>query len=79
MDQATGVVSGWLAQPNVRLIAPAATHWENLKAALAAGNCGSNLTTDAHLAALAADYGLVIHSNDTDFARFPDLKWVNPI
>ncbi len=79
IDQAVGVVDGWLAQPNVELIAPAKTHWDNFKSMLAAGNAGGNLTTDAHIAALAADYGLVVYSNDTDFARFPDVEVVNPV
>ena len=79
LDQSINVVEGWLGQPNVELIAPAGTHWDNLKAMLEAGATGGNLTTDAHIAALAADYGLIIYSNDTDFARFPNIKFVNPI
>lgn len=38
-----------------------------------------NLTTDGHLAALAAEHGAEIHSADTDFARFPGLRWTNPL
>jgi uncharacterized protein len=38
-----------------------------------------NLVTDAQLAALAIEHGLEIHSADTDFARFPDLRWHNPL
>jgi toxin-antitoxin system PIN domain toxin len=79
IDQAIQVVDGWLAQPNVDLIAPAESHWDNLRAMLRSGNAGGNLTTDAHIAALAADYGLVIYSNDADFARFPNVKCVNPV
>lgn len=79
MEQATSVIDSWLAQPNVELRAPAESHWDNLKSMLAASNAGSNLTTDAHIAALAADYGLVVHSNDTDFSRFPNIKIVNPL
>ena len=40
---------------------------------------GSNLTTDIHLAALALELDATIHSNDTDFLRFPGLKVVNPL
>lgn len=38
-----------------------------------------NLVTDAQLAALAIEHGLVICSADTDFARFPGLRWQNPL
>jgi uncharacterized protein len=38
-----------------------------------------NLVPDAQLAALAIEHGLVIHSADTDFARFPEVRWINPL
>ena len=38
-----------------------------------------NITTDAHLAALAIEHGGEICSADTDFARFPGLRWTNPL
>jgi len=79
VQQAVSVVEGWLAQPNVDLLAPAPGHWTNLRERLAQGGVGANLTTDAHLAALASDYGLAVCSNDADFARFPGLNWVNPL
>jgi len=37
------------------------------------------LTTDAHLAALAIEYQGELASTDTDFARFPGLRWFNPV
>jgi hypothetical protein len=39
----------------------------------------SNLTTDAQLAALAIEHQAEVHSNDADFARFPQLRWFNPL
>lgn len=38
-----------------------------------------NLVTDAQLAALAIEHGVVLYSADSDFARFPGLTWVNPL
>lgn len=38
-----------------------------------------NLVTDTQLAALAIEHGLAIYSADTDFARFAELTWLNPI
>ena len=40
---------------------------------------GANLVTDAHIAALAMEYQAEVHSNDTDFSRFPGLRWRNPL
>jgi len=39
----------------------------------------SNLVADAHLAALALEHGLALCSTDGDFARFPGLRWENPL
>ena len=36
-------------------------------------------TTAAHIAALAAEHGYTVYSNDADFGRFPSVKWVNPL
>lgn len=79
MDQAIEFVDAWLAQPNVQIVAPSGSHWEILKDMLKEGNIGSNLTTDAHIAALASEYGMVVYSNDADFARFPNIKTINPL
>ncbi len=38
-----------------------------------------NLVTDAQLAALAIEHGLVVCTMDTDFGRFPGVRWVNPL
>ncbi|MEN8114896.1 MAG: hypothetical protein ABFS21_10980 [Actinomycetota bacterium] len=38
-----------------------------------------DLTSDAHVAALAVEHGATLHSADTDFARFPGLRWHNPL
>jgi uncharacterized protein len=38
-----------------------------------------NLITDAALAALAIEHGVTLISTDTDFARFRDLRWENPL
>ncbi len=35
--------------------------------------------TDAQLAALALEYGLDVYSADSDFARFTEVTWVNPV
>jgi toxin-antitoxin system PIN domain toxin len=38
-----------------------------------------NLVTDAQLAALAFEHGLSVMSADSDFARFKEVHWVNPL
>ena len=46
---------------------------------LAAASVAGNLVTDAHIAALAIEHQAEVHSNDSDFARFPGLRWRNPL
>ena len=43
------------------------------------GQAVANLVTDAHLAALAIEHDCELISTDSDFARFPKLKWSNPL
>lgn len=77
--EATERVQEWLDRPCVRVINPTRDHWQVFKALLREGQAGGNLVTDAHLAALAVEHGCELCSTDADFARFPRLKWRNPL
>jgi uncharacterized protein len=44
-----------------------------------AGVLTAALMTDAHIAALAIENQATVHSNDSDFSRFPGLHWINPL
>ena len=71
-------VEEWLSLPNVWTPEPAQRHQEILSSLLPQTD-RSQLVPDAHLAALAIEYGLVLQSTDRDFARFSGLQWENPI
>lgn len=79
VDEAVSVVEEWLEQPNIRLLAPGDRHWPILRSALVDGQARGPLVTDAQLAALTIEYGGVLHTTDRDFARFPSLRWKNPL
>ncbi|MFW6197578.1 MAG: TA system VapC family ribonuclease toxin, partial [Myxococcota bacterium] len=76
---ALSVVDGWLERPNVVSLREGDDHWEILRSLLAETGTGGNLTTDAHLAALAIEHGCELCSTDSDFARFPRVRWRNPL
>lgn len=76
---ATAVVERWLEQPVVRMLVPGRDHARHCFGFLRQLGVAGNLTTDAHLAALALEYQAELHSTDTDFARFPGLRWRNPL
>ena len=79
MKQAIGRVQSWIDQPCVRLIDPTESHWRILSTMLHEGQAVANLVPDAHLAALAIEHGCLLYSTDSDFSRFPKLKWKNPL
>lgn len=78
-EQATAIVDTWLAQPAVVALSPGEQHWDVLRDLLADAGTAGNLTSDAHLAALAIENGAELCSTDADFARFPRLRWHNPL
>ena len=79
VDAAMGYVSAWLGQPNVSHLVPGPRHVEIAFSLLHGVGTGGNLTTDVQLAALALEHDGDMYSNDTDFARFPGLRWCNPL
>ena len=79
VDGACARVRTWIARPNAIIVHPGARHADILFNLIEAAGTGGNLTTDAHLAALAIEHQAEIHSTDADMARFPGLRWVNPL
>ncbi|HLI59489.1 MAG TPA: TA system VapC family ribonuclease toxin [Solirubrobacteraceae bacterium] len=75
---ARAVVDGWLERPNVSTPVPTERHAALFGGLLVDGRATGDHTTDAHLAALAIEWGLVIMSADRDFARYPGLRWEDP-
>lgn len=78
-SDALAPVREWLALPQVEPLEPGPRHLEILERLLEAARVGGNLTTDAHLAAIAIEHQAELHSNDRDFGRFAGLRWVNPL
>ena len=72
-------VNSWLERRHVEILEPGPRHLEIAARLFTATGVGGNLTTDTHLAALAIEHLCELHSNDTDFGRFPGLRWLNPL
>ena len=79
LDQALSRVQSWLDQPCTRIVHPTDRHWIVFQEMLIQGQAVANLVTDAHLAALASEHGCELISTDTDFSRFPGVKWRTPL
>jgi toxin-antitoxin system PIN domain toxin len=78
-EAAIAIIESWFERPNVEVLDPGPRHLEFLRGLVAELGLAANLTTDAHLAALAIEHRCSLVSNDADFARFPGLRWVNPL
>ena len=79
LDTAFTVMHSWLAQPVSVIVHPGDRHARVLRDLLSPLGTGGNLPSDAHLAALAIEHGAELYSCDSDFARFPGLRWRNPL
>ncbi len=79
VETAWEVANGWLARPNVRIPVPTERHRDVFDRMLLGGRATADHTTDAHLAALAIEWGMELQSADRDFARYPGLRWVDPL
>jgi uncharacterized protein len=77
--QAWESIDAWMSYPAAAIVHPTPGHAEVLKELHSAMGTGGNLTTDAHLAALAIEHGAELCSRDGDFARFPGVRWRDPL
>jgi toxin-antitoxin system PIN domain toxin len=79
VDAALSALEVWFSSPVVRWVAPTDRHLLVLRGLLSGVQRGGRLVNDAHLAALAIEHGGTVYSQDTDFAAFRDVRWVNPL
>lgn len=72
-------VEDWLAAPAAWIPVPGPSHAELFGELIVHYEITGNLVPDAQLAALALEHGLTVCSTDTDFARFTEVGWDNPL
>ncbi len=77
--EAWGYVQAWLDVPIAWVPVATGRHSVLLGSLMQRYAVTGNLVNDAHLAALAIEHGVAIASADTDFARFAEVRWVNPV
>ncbi len=77
--EAEGHVSSWLGQASVGILEPGERHWDILRGLTSTGQSAGPLVMDAALAAIAIEHGATLNTTDRDFARFPGLRWSNPL
>lgn len=79
VETAFDVLMAWLERPCTVIVHPTERHALILRDLLRSAGTAGNLTSDAHLAAVAIEHGAELCSSDRDFARFAGLRWLNPL
>ncbi len=73
------IVTEWFEQPTVQFVETQTTDVHTALRFLDRAGTGANLTTDAQLAAIAVRLQAIVHTADSDYARFPEVRWHNPL
>jgi toxin-antitoxin system PIN domain toxin len=77
--EAISHIRSWLERPQVIVLEPGRRHLDLLETLMREGRASGQHTTDVHLAALVIEHQAELFSNDTDFSRFPGLRWTDPL
>jgi len=77
--EAVAHVRSWLRQAPVQALEPGPNHVEEVLKLLEHLGAAGNLVTDAQIAALAIEHSGILHTADSQFVRFPGLRWFNPL
>ena len=77
-DDARAYVTALRATPNAVVVAPGPRHWELFVGLLEQSGAIGNLVSDAWHAALTIEHGCEWITDDSDYSRFPGLRWRRP-
>lgn len=78
-DEAVLQLEDWLHAPRAWLAQPTDRYRQTFADLVRSSKAGGPLVTDVQLAALAIDHGVPVISTDSDFSRFPEVEWINPL
>jgi hypothetical protein len=78
-EESWAFVERWMDAPTAWVPTPTAAHRATVGRLLRELDLRTNLVPDAVLAALCIEHGLTIVSADSDFARFTEIDWLNPV
>jgi toxin-antitoxin system PIN domain toxin len=79
LDEVFGFIGELVARPIARVIHPGPRHLEIFEDLCRRSDAAAGLVADAHHAAVAIEHGCTLVTTDSDFDRFPDLRWQHPL
>jgi toxin-antitoxin system PIN domain toxin len=79
LDEVFDFIHELRARPTARVVAPGPKHLEILEDLCRKSNATGKLSADAQHAAVAVEHGCTLVTTDSDFDRFPGLRWQHPL
>ena len=79
LDEVFGFLEELTARPNARVIQPGPRHLEIFEDLCRRSGATGKLAADAQHAAVAVEHGCTLITTDSDFDRFPGLRWRHPL
>ena len=79
LDQSFAFVSSLVERPHARIAGPGPDHLHIFKKLCREFGATGKLVADAQHAAIAVEHGCTMASTDSDFSRFPGLRWQHPL
>lgn len=77
-DEAMDVIDSWLVQPSAVVLNSTSRHPSVLRGLLSGAGTAGNLAADGHIAAVAVEHAARVATYDSDFDRFPGVRWQRP-
>lgn len=79
LDEALAFCEELIRRPTAYLIGPGPKHWQLVADLCRAAHATADLVADAQHAAVAIEHGCTLVTTDSDFSRFPHLRWRHPL
>jgi len=78
-DEVFAFIGELVARPNARVVHPGPHHLEIFEDLCRRAGATGKLVADAQHAAVAVEHGCTMVTTDSDFDRFPGLRWQHPL
>ena len=78
-DEVFGFIAELVGRPNARVVHPGPSHLEIFEDLCRRSSAAGKLVADAQHAAVAVEHGCTLITTDSDFDRFPGLRWRHPL
>ena len=79
IDDVFGFIAELVGRPTARIVGPGPNHMTIFERLCRDAGATGKLVADAQHAAIAIEHGCTLVSTDSDFDRFPDLRWRHPL